>query len=306
MSRSTPRFMLTLTAAALIGCGPTQSLDHGGAAGGGGSGGGDMSGVGGVGSGGAGGNGGSTGTGDCSDPHACYTVYAHSNDTLYKIDLMAKTLDVIGPFKAPKSDTMTDLAVAPDNTIYTVSKTTLYTADPNDGHVTVVGTIKTCGMDNVALSTTDDGKLWVGDGAGAFCEIDVSVSPPAVKTIGTFANSMALAGDLVGIGDGTLFGTAVDGGSASVNDNLLVTIDPSTGTIKSTLGDTKFPKLYGVAYAMGKVFGFTHDGTGRVITINPKTGAGTLFNTFNDPTTNKPISFSGAGVNSQVTAGPIT
>jgi len=136
MSRSTPRFMLTLTAAALIGCGPTQSLDHGGAAGGGGNGGGDMSGVGGVGSGGAGGNGGSTGTGDCSDPHACYTVYAHSNDTLYKIDLMAKTLDVIGPFKAPKSDTMTDLAVAPDNTIYTVSKTTLYTADPNDGHVT--------------------------------------------------------------------------------------------------------------------------------------------------------------------------
>ena len=68
----------------------------------------------------------------------------------------------------------------------------------------------------------------------------------------------------------------------------------------SKLGSTGYPELYGTAFALGQVFGFTHDGSGNVITIDPTTGVGTLFNTFNDPSTNKPISFAGAGVNSKV------
>ena len=55
-----------------------------------------------------------------------------------------------------------------------------------------------------------------------------------------------------------------------------------------------------VAFALGKVFGFTHDGTGRVLTVDPTTGVGTLFNTFTDPTSHMPISFAGAGVNALV------
>jgi hypothetical protein len=66
------------------------------------------------------------------------------------------------------------------------------------------------------------------------------------------------------------------------------------------VGASGFPKLFGVAFSLGQVFGFTHDGTGRVVTIDPNTGVGTLFNTFNDPTTNQPISFAGAGVNALV------
>ncbi len=112
---------------------------------------------------------------------------------------------------------------------------------------------------------------------------------------------MALSGDLVGIGNGTLFGTALDTSSSGTSkNNILVTIDPSTGAIISQIGQTGFPELYGVAYAQGKVFGFTHDGTGRVVTIDLSTGVGTLYNTFKDPSTNTLISFAGAGVNSQV------
>ncbi|MBD4281861.1 hypothetical protein GUH23_16830, partial [Xanthomonas citri pv. citri] len=56
----------------------------------------------------------------------------------------------IGPFSTGSNgDTMTDLAVAPDDTIYVVSQTTLYTASPTDGHVTSVGKITACGSDNV-------------------------------------------------------------------------------------------------------------------------------------------------------------
>lgn len=291
--------LLGVVAVVVIGCGP-QGINHGMttydmALGGGGG----TAGSGGGGSGGTGGSGGS-GSNCNTDPTGCtFTVYAHSNTVLYKIDFTMNSLVSIGSFNV--TDTMTDLAVAPDNTIYTVSKTNLYTASPTDGHATLVSSIQTCGMDNVALSTTPDGKLWVGDGAGSFCEIDITAHPPTVKNIGMLGGTMALSGDLVGIGDGTLYGTALDTSNTTTSkNNVLVTIDPTTGKIIKQIGQTGFPQLYGVAYAQGKVFGFTHDGSGRVITIDPKTGVGTLYNTFNDPTTNKPISFSGAGVNSEV------
>lgn len=118
-----------------------------------------------------------------------------------------------------------------------------------------------------------------------------------------------LAGDIVGVGNGVLYATIIDTTSSSTkssttSNNELGIIDPTTGTVSQMIGSTGFPQLYGVAYALGKVFAFTHDGSGRVITIDPTTGKGTLFNTFTDPDTGKGISFSGAGVNSKVV--PIT
>src|SRR4051812_17995936 len=67
---------------------------------------------------------------------ACFTVYAHADHVLYRLDLVNQQIEVIGPFNAPLvqiggnmvEDTITDLAVAPDDTIWAISKTSLYTA----------------------------------------------------------------------------------------------------------------------------------------------------------------------------------
>ena len=67
-----------------------------------------------------------------------------------------------------------------------------------------------------------------------------------------------------------------------------VTLDIPTGAV-TQIGSTGYPKLFGVAFANGQVFGFTHDGTGDVVTINPMTGVGTPFGTFKDPATNQGI-----------------
>ena len=69
----------------------------------------------------------SDGSGGGSDQQS-FSVYAHSDTTLYVVDLMAKTLQLVGPFDAPGNDVITDLAVAPDNTIYVISNTAIYTA----------------------------------------------------------------------------------------------------------------------------------------------------------------------------------
>jgi len=78
-------------------------------------------------------------------------------------------------------DVITDLAVAPDGTIYVISETALYTASVVDGHVTRVGSLSACGQKGVALTTTSDGRLWMGDYMGAICQIDISQNPPVVQ-----------------------------------------------------------------------------------------------------------------------------
>ena len=294
----------------MTGCG-AQGINHGGG-GTGGTGGGGTGGTGG-GGGGTGGTGGSGGGGQAGcGSGSCYTVYAHADHVLYSIDLQAKTLVTVGPFKAPmvgtSEDTITDLAVGPDNTVYVVSKTNLYTASPIDGHVTLLGAISTCGSDNVAMSLTPDGKLILGDFKGAVCHIDLTTNPPTVTQAGTLGMGMALSGDLVAVADGTVYGTAYlisDGNSKGTGlNNVLVKLDPTTGQMISQIGPTGFPKLFGVAYALGQVFAFTHDGTGDVVTIDPKTGKGALFNSFKDPSTGTGISFAGAGVNPMVSPIP--
>lgn len=231
-----------------------------------------------------------------------YTVYAHSDTVLYTVDVVAKALNTVGPFMAPNADPITDLAVAPDNTIYVISETALYTADPTTGHVTKLGSLSACGSKGVALTTTPDGKLWTGDFMGTLCQIDTTQTPPAVLPPISMKSGMALTGDLVAVGDGTVFGTAYKKTDAANQgtqlDNTLVKIDIPTGAV-TAIGPTGYPKLFGVAFAADQVFGFTHDGTGHVVTIDPATGAGTLFGTFVDAT-NHGISFGGAGVSSLV------
>ena len=238
----------------------------------------------------------------CQGLANCYSVYAHSNDTLYVVDLMAKTLVTVGKFNS-NNDNITDLAVAPDNTIYVVSETALYTASAADGHVTKVGSLATCGTKIVALTTLANGQIWTGDYNGALCQIDISTNPPTVKPPVMMTGGLALSGDLVALGDGTIFGTAYkisDGTTGpTVNSNLLVKIQLPSGTT-TQVGSTGAPKLFGVSFAQNQVIGFTHDGSGHVVAIDPMTGSSTPFATFNDPSTNMPISFAGAGVNSLV------
>jgi hypothetical protein len=243
-----------------------------------------------------------------------YTVYAHADHVLYRIDLQTKMLVTVGPFHAPTvddghgnqvEDTITDLAVATDGTIYVNSRQSLYTADPNDGHVTKLTSIGNCGNFVVALSFTIDGTLTAGDFSGDYCTINTSVNPATTTKVGTLGMNMALAGDIVAVDDGTMYGTAVDMTMSSSNqNNYLVKLDPHTGAVIQKIGQTGFPSLFGLAYAEGQVFGFTHDGSGRVITIDPTTGHGTVYGTFMDPSTHQGIAFAGAGVNPMVPAIP--
>ncbi len=243
----------------------------------------------------------------CGGVPNCYSVYAHSNDTLYVIDLTTKALQAVGKFNAPlvngTADVITDLAVAPDGTLWAISESQLYTASATDAHVTPKGSLSACGMRGVALTFTPDGKLYTGDFKGAICQIEIGGATPVVDAPVTLSGGYALSGDIVAVGDGTVFGTLYKLSDAANKgtqlSNVLGTINVTTGAV-TVKGATGYPKLFGTSFAHSKVMGFSHDGTGDVIAIDPATGAGTVFATFLDPTTHAGIAFSGAGVNALV------
>ena len=254
----------------------------------------------------------------------CFTVYAHSDHLLYRVDLANKGLIEIGPFNAPMvpgtggkmvEDVIQDLAVSRTGDLYVVSRNFLYTADANTGHVTKKGPSSSCGGDVVALTFVNDntptGSLYAADYmTGAFCRIDAfDTAAPRFTQLGMLGQGYAVAGDLVAIADGTLYATAYllkDGSTGpTATNNVLVTLDPKSGAIVKIIGSTGYPKLYGIAFEKGQVFGFTHDGSGDVITIDPKSGRGTAYGSFTDMMTMKKISFAGAGVNADVPPPPV-
>jgi hypothetical protein len=135
---------------------------------------------------------------------------------------------------------------------------------------------------------------------GAICQIDVSGATPVVRPPVMMQGGFALSGDMVGIDNGTVFGSAYKlTDAATQTNNVLVKVDVTTGAV-TQVGSTGYPKLFGVAFQENKVFGFTHDGTGRVITIDTTSGHGAMFGTFMDQSTHHGISFAGAGVNSLI------
>ena len=245
----------------------------------------------------------------CAEVEGCYTVYAHSDHVLYKIDLANKMLITVGPFKAPtvngREDSITDLAVAADDTLWAVSSGSMYTVDSADGHVTRFGSVSLCGVDNIALTFTTDGKLYMGDHLGAFCSVDISKQPPVVTPLGMIGGNQALSGDIVSVADGTMYGTVYTlGDKSNPRIDSLVKIDPASGKVTAVLGRTDASRLFGLAFDLGQFFAFTQDGSGGVFTLDPKTGKATPYNAFKDPMTGAGIRFAGAAVNPRVLAPP--
>src|SRR5262249_5830920 len=78
--------------------------------------------------------------------------------------------------------------------------------------------------------------------------------------------------------DGTMYGVSATnpGGSNASSNNVLIRVDTSTGHA-TPVGPIGFGDVLGLAYVSSKVIGFTQ--SGKIIQINPLTGAGTLLAT---------------------------
>lgn len=222
---------------------------------------------------------------DCKDPDcfgepACCTpvtkleatIYATSAGTLYTIDPANWSETAIGNYDTV--DKMTDIAMTPNGQLFTVSGTTMYQVDPMTAHVTKVAAVG--GTQNNALTFLPDNTLLAADAAGTLKKINPQNGQ--VTIIGTYGQGYGSSGDLVAIGDGTMYGiSATDslGNDVSAN-NLLIKVDTKTG--KATeVGYIGFGNVFGIAYYGGHVIGF--DYLGNLLEIDPLNGTGKKLST---------------------------
>lgn len=145
------------------------------------------------------------------------TVYSHTDDTLYSVDPMSKTVTLIGTMTGQGTDTITDLAVNGNGDVYVNSETALYKAAvpaaPGSVPLTQVATISGGSGKFYALAFAPAGALDPnnevlvgGDSAGSLYAIDTGTG--TAKGLGSFGNdasnacgtgpcSFELSGDVV-------------------------------------------------------------------------------------------------------------
>jgi len=196
-------------------------------------------------------------------------MYAHSGDTLFRVDPDTLKVTTVGTFH-PNAPHMNDLAVTPDGKLYAVSSSNLYQVDPTDASITWV--TKVPGTTNVALTFDVDGSLLASDKTGSFRRVDPITGTCA--PIGSYGAGLGSSGDLVALKDGKLY--EVNDVNAKGN-NTLITVDPKTGQA-TTVGPTGFRMVWGLSFWGGTLYGFTR--LGEFISIDPKTGHGSLIHTF--------------------------
>jgi hypothetical protein len=215
---------------------------------------------------------------------AVTSMFVHTSDTLYIVDDANFALIEVGAFDSDNN--MMDMAVTPDGELYTISFNAVYRIDQDTASASHVVDVPT---GNVGMTFLPDGTLLAADNAGGVRVID-PVSG-AITEVGSFGNGYALAGDLVAVANGTMYGIA-DEGPAGTEDtsNVLLQVDTSTGAA-TAIGPIGYAGVFGVAVANDHVYAFTRDG--EIVEIDPDSGAGTLVRSYPG------ISFWGAGVTPQ-------
>ncbi len=217
-------------------------------------------------------------------------MYVHTRDKLFLMDDLNFTLIEIGAFNPADELNMTDLAITPDGEIYTLSREALYKIDRNTAQATRIADVT--GALNVGMTFLVDGTLLATDKDGGVRKIDPISG--VVTELGSFGSGYSTAGDLVGVSDGRMFAISDDGpnGNEEMN-NVLITINPTTGKFVESIGQIGWGRVFGSAVANNRIYAFTEEG--YVIEINPSNGVGTERAFYPE------IEFWGAGVTPRAT-----
>ena len=223
--------------------------------------------------------------GSASSPAAF--VYAHSADTLYRLDADTKQVAVVGQFGGG-CDQVIDLAVDSMLNAYVTTSYAFYKLDLKTAACTQVsnGTYPNS-LSFVPKGTVDpNGEALVGYAIGVAHR---RTGTGAVTTIGSLSGGYQSSGDIVSvIGSGTFLTVKAGPGGAATSCRS----NPTTGDIVQNLQvDQGTRRCTGESWA-GTVYGF--DNAGEMFSID---SSGKTLVTVNIPVPNPPpgLSFWGAG-----------
>jgi len=226
-------------------------------------------------------------------------VYAHSGTTLFRVDAATFQPVMIGVMTGLGTQSLTDLAVDKNNHMVGITLDKLYNIDPTTAQVTLVKNLTGAAKGQTSLSfvpsdlndpnSTD--ILVAANDQGDVFQIDtVTGDATMIGSYGTASLGKVISsGDLIGVRGLGIFAT-VDVGTEP--NDYLATIDPVTWQATPLPNPTGFNNIFGLGFWAGTIYGFVDDKTdhtGKIITIDPHSGVGTVV----DP---GPVEWFGAGV----------
>lgn len=226
-------------------------------------------------------------------------LYAHTSSNLFELDLKQKAFLDVGKFTFDKNEgKITDIALNKYGGLFAISSDHLYQCAADTAKCTWMAKLPSPfnGMTFVAEGLVVPGKealIGISD-KGVWTHIDASSGKVTLKKLGSYGGGWLSSGDafsVVGIGT---FATLKGKG----NTDTLARVDPKTGKIEQLLGETGAIGLFGLAWWNGVFYGFSK--TGKVYTLDTKTGKGTEVKGFTVP---KSVSWWGAGVSTRANGG---
>lgn len=223
-------------------------------------------------------------------------VYAHSSDTLYKLDPDTKAVTVVGPFKGCSG--VVDIALDEKSNLY-ASAGGIYKVDKKTAVCTSVGGGSFAGnsLSFVPVGVLDAGKeVMVTYNGAQFYRVDVASG--ATTALGSLPSGYGSSGDIVSVKGGGTYLSAYGPGCS----DCLLEVNPKTGAMVKNWGSLGTGGVYGLAYWAGSVYAF--DSGGRVWEV---TFGASSITTKEIPIASKPsgLSFWGAGSTTAAPTKPV-
>ena len=196
----------------------------------------------------------------CDGDRGCLArALVHDSVNLYEVDLPGGEERLLG--RLPVS--LTDIALAPDGTIYGADGDSLVRVDLASMRFEIVMPVSAAFN---GLDTAPDGTLYGAANTGVY-RFDLARGTSTL--VATFPNRFTSSGDLAFI-DGRLYATAT---GPALTEDLLVEIS-LTGGVGRVVGPVGFVNIWGLAPRGEQLFGFA--GGGEMMRIDITTGRGTL------------------------------
>jgi hypothetical protein len=210
-------------------------------------------------------------------------VYAHTGDTLYRVDSTTLSVVEVGPLAGIGTESLTDIAIDKNQKMVGITLDKLYSIDSSTGSATLIKDLSQSATGFTSLSyiptdLTDPNStdiLVTANDDGAVYQIDPTMGTATM--IGSYGSDsmgkIVSSGDLIGVRNLGIYAT-VDVGEET--NDYLAKIDPATWQATPIGTGTGFDEIYGLGYWAGTVYGFT--AKGDMITIDINSGVGTKVN----------------------------
>ncbi len=223
---------------------------------------------------------------DASGQQVDSRVYAHSGNTLYRVDVGTLAPQTIGTMSGLGTQSLTDLAIDKADKMIGITLDKLYTINSTTGAATLITDLSASAKNFTSLSfipenlnDPNSGDILVS--ANSFGEVyEIDSTTGTATMLGDFgtmgASQIGSSGDLIGVRGLGIYAT-VNVGTDPGNQDFLARIDPTTWTAQVIGSGTGFNDIFGLAFWGDKIYGFVSMGTtaGKIITIDPTTGVGT-------------------------------